>query len=65
MGKPCRKRKLRTRTEAMIVLRKMKNTQLDAYYCDQCKAWHTGSSKEWWRKMDRINQILNRVLPLA
>jgi len=47
----------------MIAWRRQgQNKQLDAYKCSICGFWHLGNSADPLRKMDRINQLLNKVL---
>jgi hypothetical protein len=65
MRKPCRKVRHKDKTSAIITMKKQRNTRLDVFFCVECKAWHLGNSSSGFRKLDRINQLLNRVLPVA
>lgn len=47
---------------AIIHAKRLKNNQMNTYYCKACKGWHIGHSGAPHRKMDRINQLLDRVL---
>ncbi len=61
----CTKRRHANKEAACIAAKRVKNVQMNVYYCDRCKAWHLGKSNMGFRKADRINQLLNRVLPVA
>jgi len=58
----CTKVRHKDKTGAIIASKKMKNTQINVFYCNECKGWHLGNSRGKLRKMDRINQLLDRVL---
>ena len=60
----CAKVRHKTKEAACIAAKRVKNTQMDVYFCGQCDAWHLGRSNRAHRKIDRINQLLNRVLPV-
>lgn len=52
-----------TRDGACIVVRKMKNVQLNVYPCGDCKGWHVGNSRSPFRLNQRLDQILGRKPP--
>lgn len=58
----CGKVTHKDKTGAIIAAKRFKSNQINAYWCKPCKGWHIGNSRSPMRKMDRINQLLDRVL---
>lgn len=58
----CGKVTHKDKTGAIIAAKRMKNKQLNVYWCKSCKGWHVGNSRSTLRKMDRINELLDKVL---
>jgi hypothetical protein len=60
----CTKVKHRTKVGAIIAWKRTgRNPQMNVYCCPICKSWHMGTSGKGVRKMQRISQLLDRVLP--
>lgn len=45
---------------AVIVLKKIKNSGLNAYKCPNCRQWHLGTSQNPFRVQARFDQVLSR-----
>jgi hypothetical protein len=53
------KKKHKTKINAIIVAKKIKNKGLNVYHCGKCGFWHLGNSTS--RRMDRMNQLFNKI----
>lgn len=58
MKKRCRKYRFFTMEKALIVRRRKKIHTLNAYYCQECKAWHLGNTTQPNRVQARIDYLL-------
>lgn len=58
----CRKVGYLTKHGAEAAIKRLKNSQLNAYFCKSCQRWHTGNSNNPLRIINRINELLDKVL---
>lgn len=52
----------RSRTGAIIALKRINNAALNDYKCHLCGGWHLGHSNSDYRMQQRIDQLLGRRL---
>lgn len=62
-NRPCKKVKHATKANALAALQRIASAHLHPYFCPKCKVWHLGRSNKPYATINRINQLLDQVLP--
>jgi hypothetical protein len=63
-NRKCQKVKHSSKEAAIIAMKKIGfPAHLHAYECPKCKVWHLGRSNKEYATINRINQLLDQVLP--
>jgi hypothetical protein len=50
----------KTRTGALIHIRRLNNKGMEPYRCPLCGNWHITNSRQDWKVQARIDQLLSR-----
>ena len=50
----------KTRSAAMVHIRRLKNKGMEPYRCRLCGNWHIANSRKDWKVQARIDQLLQR-----